>query len=326
MASFDPCSSLVVPFLDKSGGGYACWSSLLSLLPSETIGYTRSECSTNPNARLAFRGDSGVILLSKYPIGATVESLVLPGAESRISVIRAPIQLPSGSDLDVYCTQFTLPGEGFSRPYGGRYGNGKTGDAAWQEELKLQANKLISFVNKRSRATGTRAIVSGTFYTGPDSPGSSDIPVMAFHVEAYNLLTAALGIAVPFDYVPTCTECFNNPLVKTPTQSGRWTSYSLLANIARTSVRQAQVILTEPVLEVQSELDSGAPYSIPISPYYGMRSVVAIFPIISFRSVVLHFRPQFTPHRPVIFLRFRAKEPHLDESIRKLASFSRPRP
>ena len=265
------CTDQVTPILVSSGEpGKECWACAITSLEGDaSIGDTRAECTTDPLARLAFRGGSGVTLLSRYPIHDP-EQYVLPSTDWRSNVIRAPITIDNGAAVDTYCAILTSPVTGITRPYTGAYGNGLTDIDAWRAELMLQIGRVTSWVAAKSGTTRTRALVSGQFYAGPEVNGAT-----AYNVDAYHLLTSSLPLAVARDFAPSCTFCADNPISTPPgtkpSGTSTWTSYTLLSNIPVTDVRASSIILTTPSIPY-------AGYTIPVSPYYGFRTSVRIAP------------------------------------------------
>src|SRR5207248_1409388 len=115
------------------------------------------------------------------------------------------------------------------------------------------------WIDRRSGAPRTRAIVAGQFYAGPEVPGA-----VAYNVDAFRALTMAFPLAVAGDFAPSCTFCADNtistPPGSKPSGTSTWTNYSLLSGIPVTDVRASSIVLREQAIDV------GA-YKIPVSPY-----------------------------------------------------------
>ncbi|HEY1958788.1 MAG TPA: hypothetical protein VGH28_24405 [Polyangiaceae bacterium] len=260
---------------------------------------TQSSCTTNPLARYAYNGDTGVMLLSTHPFLSGTQSdagapdgglppddapglWVFPATEYRAGVIRAPVDLTAGTTLstklDVYCAILTTPATGAERPYTGNYGGGGTTSAdQWLAENVLQANQLVSFVTSTSGARKRRAIIAGDYYTGP-ALGS----LQALNQQSFDTLTKSLPLAMAPSYSPACTLCGDNPLVNAAGSGNEsvWSSYSLLNGLAVPEVQSNTVVLKELTATTNlSEFggDAGA-LQIPPSFYYGMRTVVRVRP------------------------------------------------
>jgi hypothetical protein len=273
----------LLPLLTGTPEDRACWSCIFTqILSYETVSFVRDKCATEPRARHVFRGADGILLLSKYPI-AGPEAWVLPATEWRVSVYRAPVTLDNGANLDAYCTVLTTPATScLTRPYTGAYGNnGKDCIEQWTNELILQSGKLVSWVKAKSVALKAKAVVAGEFCAGPGyNDGTKDV-LKARYPDAYSKLVEALAVGIPEGYVPKCTFCANNPIItpppNPPTGDSSWTTMVLLGNIPVTTVRSAEITLKAPVVSVTGAGDAGT-LMIPVSSYYGFRSVLRIEP------------------------------------------------
>ena len=278
----------------------ACYSCNITQLESgATFANTHTACTTNPQARFAFNGDTGVVLLSTRPFlnaaptdGGVPDGglppddatalYVFPSTEFRAGVIRAPVDLSAGggfsTKLDVYCAILTTPATSNQRPYTGQYGGGGTTyPAQWLNENTLQAKRLGEYVKAVSGARKRRAIIAGDFYAGP---GGGNL--QALNQVSYDTLTQVLPLAVAPDYTPACNFCGTNPLVAFggQTTASSWSSYALLSDLAVPEVLSNAVILKE----LTATTDPGAfgfdagTLAIPPSFYYGMRTVVRVRP------------------------------------------------
>ncbi|MGD0525290.1 MAG: hypothetical protein ABSE49_09110 [Polyangiaceae bacterium] len=251
-----------------------CWTcALFSLQGTATIAQARSECTTDVHAGLAFTGQSGTVVLSRYPI-TNAEQWVLPATDWRSAIVRAPITLPGGKALDTYCMLLTDPVSSLTVPYTGAYGNGTTDVTAWLAELTLQVQKVVAYVQRKS--PGIPAVVAGEFYTGPAA--SDGTP--SLNPTAYQIFASTFALAATSSGPPGCTFCATNPILSppgsTPSDTNELTSYPLLANIPVTDVRSTSLELETPFLDA-GLTDAGA-YIVPLSPYYDYRATLRIRP------------------------------------------------
>ncbi len=227
----------------------------------------RTQCTTNPRAGLAFGGQSGTMILSRYPLSDT-ETVVLPGTWNRRVITRATATLPNGARVGVYCNHLTPVFEGSAFPYTGRYGCGQTGREGWVAEQTAQARALIAYVQRRD-ASG-RAIILGDFNSGPGSrAGQPEIVEAA--PETYAVLTGAFREAVPAGYVPQCTFCPDNAL--TDNSAPEWIDHIFLRGFATDAVRRAERTFTTASVNVQ-----GRAQPVHVSDHYGMRAVLSVAP------------------------------------------------
>ncbi len=273
------CSLKMLPLLSSiaTADDKACYSCMFVHLAGwESIADIRTQCSTVPKARFADGGDVATILLSKYPID-NATSWLIGSTEWRVNIIRAPITLSNNAQVDVYCTQLTTPGSGMTRPYTGYYGGGKsTSDEQWQQELYLQAHKLVSYVQAQSVPTKRKAVIVGTIYSGPAVATSN---LSEVNVEAYNTISGAFPPAWPQDYTPSCTLCNDNTLLHPPpatSTSESWQSFVFLSNIAATDVKSDSTFWKDQVVDVPKSATDPTTYKVPLSTHYGFRSVIKI--------------------------------------------------
>ena len=251
-----------------------CWGcAAMNLQGAATIAQTRTACTTDVHAGYAFDGQTGSVVLSRYPIGKA-EQWVLPGTNWRASIIRAPVMLPGGKELDAYCLLVSDPVSSLTTPYTGAYGNGKTDVTAWLAELELQLQKTVAYVQRKS--PGIPAVVAGEFYTGPAAADGTP----SINPSAYQILSSAFAIAATSSGPPGCTQCASNPILSppgtTPANTNELTSYALLANVPVTDVLSASVQLQMPFLDA-GLTDAGA-YIVPLSTYYDYRATIHVRP------------------------------------------------
>ena len=271
------CLGELLPLVGGTEEAKACYACAFNQLASfGSPEQMRAACLDNPKARYAWNGDSGTFLLSKYPIGEA-EAWVLPSTDLRVVVLRAPVLLPSGESLDVYCTRLSEPVDGIARPYTGQYGAGKQGLEAWQQELYLQADKLVKYVQSRSAASGSRGVLASTLYSGPEYANGSTKVLDAINPVAFQTVSNAFPLAVPSAFVPSCTWCANNPIMSPPggTSGGssHWESFVFLVKTPASDIVSAEVFLKDATIPVTA---NGSAFSIPVSPLYGFRSRVRL--------------------------------------------------
>jgi hypothetical protein len=250
----------------------ACWMCSLGQIYSRTsFADARTACTTEPDARLTWGGQSPIILISRLPL-ANRKQWVLPAAFERIGIVSATVTPPNGASFDVHCAQLTSPGDGSILPYVGQYGNGLgSGADAWRQELLLQSGKLVHYVEQASGATRRRAILAGEWQTGPTVPNV----IGPSYPESYAVLSAAFPLAIPPGQIPECTVCQDNPIWsppgQTPLSQPSLTNFAMLSGIPVTDVRAASVLLKENVVPFKT-------YTIPVSPFYDFRTTVRIRP------------------------------------------------
>jgi len=260
-------------------GEPTCWSCALADFESGATWSTlETDCEQNPQAGLAFEGDVGTIILSRFPVLSS-DQFVLPGTQWRIAVSRAVLAVGTSTTLDFYCAVLDVPYTGPTHPYVGQYGGGATAsDGEWAAEQLLQAQKLVAYVDRSSVELGRRAILAGNFEAGGSWAAQSITGVSAATTFA-ELNTFPL--ATTPGYVPQCTTCAANPITTPPgsalTAASTWTVFSLLANIPTTDVTSSGVVLDQPLISVEPP-EGGAPYEIPASPNYGYQATIRVRP------------------------------------------------
>ncbi len=254
------CIESVTTLLLGGDDSLQCYACLATNLPTESFGDMRQLCTTEPNATLAFRGQSGVLILSKHPL-RDGEAYVLPGTWNRRVVAAATVELPNGRDVDVYCNHLTPIFDSLAFPYTGAYGNDQVGADAWAAEQLLQAEKLIAYVGRRS---GERpAFVLGDMNAGPASMG-----VVDEGRATYERLAGAFAPAVAAGFVPRCTHCPDNPNVS-DASAPVWIDHIFLHGIDPSAVQSTEVTFTEATVSTPSG-------NVPLSDHYGLRSVVTV--------------------------------------------------
>jgi endonuclease/exonuclease/phosphatase family metal-dependent hydrolase len=245
-----------------------CYACIITQLPTETFGYMRNSCSTVVNQDLAFRGQNGVMILSRHPL-KDEEELVIPGTWNRRTILSATAELPNGAELDIYCNHLTPLFDSFTFPYTGQYGDGMTDVGGWQAEQELQAEKLINYVTETS---GDRpAVILGDLNTGRAFPAQD---IVAEGEETLNLLEAAFAPAYTAEYLeaPLCTFCSTNPVTNPtddPAETSVWIDHIQLHNLESDSVLSTARIFDEDVVPVDDMM-------VPLSDHFGMRSVIDV--------------------------------------------------
>ena len=134
--------------------------------------------------------------------------------------------------------------------------------------------RLTAYIQAKSGVSKVKAVLAGEMYTGPQLGGAQ-----ATNIDAFTALSSVFPLALAPDFTPGCTFCADNPIFAPPgTAPGgasSFTTYVMLSGMPVTDVRESSVILQDPVINVTS--DAGA-YRIPLSPYYGLRTVVRVRP------------------------------------------------
>lgn len=262
----DRCVGSVVSLLTAGPMGLRCYGCLAPQLTTETFAAIRTSCTTNARAGLAFGGQSGTMILSRYPLSET-ETVVLPGTWNRRVITRATATLPNGLRVGVYCNHLSPVFEGPNFPYTGRYGCGDAGRDGWSREQLAQARELVAYVRRRD--PGGRALILGDFNSSPASaPGQ--VVVNEEAPETFALLRAAFTPAVPAGFVPRCTFCPENVL--TGNTSPVWIDHVFVQGIPAAAVRSAERTFTTPTVTVPG----AAP--VHLSDHYGFRSTLVLAP------------------------------------------------
>jgi endonuclease/exonuclease/phosphatase family metal-dependent hydrolase len=265
------CVPTVAPLLFGDVQQQRCYACVITQLPTETFGFMRNSCATDPKQDLAFRGDNGVMILSRHPL-KNVDELVVPGTWNRRTILHATVELPNGAELDTYCNHLTpifTVGEFDINtfPYTGQYGDGTTGPSGWQAEQELQAQKLINHVTTTS---GSRpAVILGDLNAGH---AFADEGIVAEGEATLDLLETVFVPAYTADFTPLCTFCTTNPVTNPdsdPDVASVWIDHIQLHNLTADSVVSTERIYDEDVVPVGDEM-------VPLSDHFGMRSVVTV--------------------------------------------------
>lgn len=262
------CFSSVAGLLTGVGpamqAGLRCYGCFVPNLPTETLASIRSTCTTNARGGLAFGGQSGTMILSRYPLTDT-ETLVIPGTWNRRVITRATVNLPSGARVGVYCNHLTPVFEGTAFPYTGRYGCGDVGRDGWIREQRAQAERLVAEVRRREGTTG-RAVILGDFNAGPrNAAGQPELTDEAG--ETFSYLSQQFTLAAPSGFVPRCTYCPDN--ANNPDAEPTWIDHVFLHNFAAGATRSTERTFTEATVTVP-----GQAARVPLSDHYGVRVVL----------------------------------------------------
>ncbi len=256
------CTTEVLPLLTgENENQQRCYACIATQLPTSTFATIRESCATVVNQDLAFDGQNGVMLLSKYPLNDSAE-WVIPGTWNRRTILRATVELPSGAELDTYCNHLTPIFGGITFPYTGQYGKGNTDAAGWQAEQELQAEKLIAHVEATS---GERpAVILGDLNAGLEFPSEN---IDGEGEPTFELLADAYTPAYTSDYTPECTFCSENPV--TDTENDVWIDHILLHQLDDSTITETERVFDENVVPVEGMM-------VPLSDHFGIRSVLTL--------------------------------------------------
>ena len=271
-------------FLDSRGP--ACGICVLAQYQSyERMKDIRSLCSIDPRTRSAFRGANGSLLLSRYPFVVT-EGFLFPHLFVwNSAALHATVRVDNGAELDVFCgATSTVFGDCTlaRNPLPTYYGESADGSTpvdcidGSMNAQRLLHTQLRDWVKARAGVARSKIIVSGDFYSGP-ALGNG---VGALNPENFAVLAQSFGLGIPAGFSPVCLSCDGNPLRASagalPTLEGAWTRGNLLQNIPVTAVRSLKRTNDATVLD--ADVGEGDRRAIPISQYYGVRTVLRIAP------------------------------------------------
>jgi hypothetical protein len=255
-----------------------CWMcALTQMAGEETTEWVREACTGDPEARYAYRGSLGLAVLSKYPIGEA-SSWRLPSTGWQRGLLHVPVELPNEVPLDVYCGDLTLPVAGILFPYVGHYGGDAQGDARWVAEQFLQAQHVVRIIDDHTGASGVRVVLANTTYAGPAYAQGAKQILVEQSPEVFELLSKTFAPLVPPGYVPSCTQCVNNPVLtefdsEDYPVADAWTTHLLGRGFSENAVKSTTVTFREASYEVTV---ADGVRKIPPSSQYGLRSVLRI--------------------------------------------------
>jgi endonuclease/exonuclease/phosphatase family metal-dependent hydrolase len=276
------CSGSAIPLFSKP----RCYGCLAPSLPTEKIGDIRTRCNDPNNVNpLAFRGQSGTMLLTRLPVVGTPEDHVIPAAWNRRNIIGATVTVPSGANVDVYCTHLTPIFRSSLYPYTGQHGANEdgtsaTGAKAWENEQYLQAKKLIDWAAMRSGAN--KALIIGDMNAGRGAASGSAHPALQDEgARTIDRFEAIYTHAVTSSYDPGCTFCpppsdpntaddLTNPLVSAG-EHAVWIDHVFLKGIDASAIKASERNLTE----FDVSVEAGATM-IPHSDHFGFTTTVTI--------------------------------------------------
>lgn len=257
----EECFAEVAALILGSAQQQECYACLVTQLPTSTFAEIRSSCPADPNQNIAFEGQNGVMILSKHPL-SNENDWVIPGTWNRRVILSARAALDGGQSLDVYCNHLTPIFNGAAFPYTGEYGNGLRGAAGWEAEQRLQAQKLIDYVETTSGETP--AVIMGDMNAGRAFP---DRDIVAEGEATLDLLESVFPAAYAPDYEPQCTFCDTNPI--TDTDASVWIDHILLYNLTSEAVTATERTFDENVVPVEDAL-------VPLSDHFGVQSTLTV--------------------------------------------------
>jgi endonuclease/exonuclease/phosphatase family metal-dependent hydrolase len=268
------CSGPAASLLFGGADGTRCYGCFAPLLPASSFADMREQCTTNKNAGLAFNGQSGVVLLSRYPL-TNAEAHVLPGTWNRRAILRATVTLPNGAVVDTYCNHATPVFTGMFYPYTGLYGAGPSSNK-WANEQILQAKKLSDYVAAK---TGPgRALILGDFNASREvKDGTGTVIIKADATQSLDILDQSFTPAVAAGYAPACTYCPDNGNVE-PNDPGapEWIDHIYTKGIPAAATKLTERLFTDAIVPATSSM--GAAVMVPLSDHYGLRSVITVAP------------------------------------------------
>lgn len=261
------CFDSVQPEFMVNEQSLRCYACVATSVPTQTFGDMRDLCTTEPQAEFTFGGQSGVVVLSRYPIVESVVN-VLPSTWSRRVIVSSTIDVAGAGTVDVHCAHLTPLFNAPIFPYTGDYGDGATTFTGWAVENRLHVERLVEWVNDRSR--DSRAIVLGSMNVGREHVDDSGIVVTDEGVESFTIIEENYAFGVAEEYVPSCTMCPENPITG-HVSSPVWVDHIFLKNLEPSSVTATERRYTEPVIDLESQS-----LTIPLSDHYGLRSSIVL--------------------------------------------------
>ena len=256
------CLGEVTALLLGDAAALRCYSCLATSLPTESFADMRELCTTEANADVAFRGQSGQMIVSRFPL-QNARAHVLPGTWNRRVIVSATVILPNDAEVDVHCNHLTPVFDSLAFPYTGAYGMDLVGPDAWAAEQTLQARKLAAYVEGSSLP----AVVLGDF-----NAGRAYMDSLAAEAPAtMDVLEEAFQPGVADDYPPTCTFCPGENQNFVEESESVW-----IDNIFFFRLESAEILGTERTF-VDAIVDAEGTM-VPLSDHYGLRTTVRLTP------------------------------------------------
>ncbi len=236
--------------------GQPCQECIVANQAAPDVSTLIAMCSAKDGSAEAFEEQTGLLLLSRWPLSNT-GYLKLESSLADRGVLRAQVQ-SSGGEVDLYCTHLAASlGE---VPYTGAYGS-------WQGERVAQIEQLLPWV-EQTRAPGGKAAFMGDLNCGPATslarPASPD---------AFQRFDDAGFIAPYASDDGRCTFCANNPLngFASDMDEGALIDHVLLSGFDDAASISAQRVLDGPV----TLTDGGADIESAHSDHYGVNVMVS---------------------------------------------------
>jgi len=216
-----------------------------TLAPSE-IG---TECALSSVNTTAYQDQSGILLLSKYPLKSK-DYLRLESSFGDRGVLAASIESKALSSTDVYCTHLVATQTDIDYP--GTHGS-------WSGERAVQIDALTQFI-KGKRSNDDSVVLMGDLNCGPEGNDVAGEDPDGFA----RLIDSGLSA----DYVTKksfeCTFCADNPLVPSSSPS-LMLDHVLFSNLPKNLSQNAQRIFGRPIT-IQVD---GKPVETMHSDHYG---------------------------------------------------------
>lgn len=238
------CAGQFVTMLAGDRDQKRCFNCLvISSLADESHAATKYTCTTDNRDYQAFNGQTGSMVLSRYPL-SDVDTFHLPSTSYRRVVHYAKVAIERDKSIDFFCGELTAS-FGQLVPYHGHYAPDPKQDP-WLQEQLLQAKRVVDFVKNKS--SGRPAIIAGDWatsqaYLSPDGKTKIDDQNGA----VLDFLGKAFVPALPPGFTPLCIECAApaNPY------NGDLNVFQLrtfLANMPASAAVEASTFFTEPVV------------------------------------------------------------------------------
>ncbi len=259
-----------------------CYGCVAPLLSGTKLSQIRSICTTNPKGGLAYGGQDGVMILSRFPL-SNITAYVLPSTWTRRTILHADATLPNGT-VGIYCNHLSPIFNGEADPtltYTGQYGadaSGKeaTGKDAWANEQLLQAKQLVAYVTKTSG--NGRAVILGDFNASRTDVAAGISLKGGDGLATLDTLEQAFTPAVAANFKPECTFCTTNPnmTLADVADDSKSIDRIYMKSIAATAVTSTAVTRKAATIDGVNEADDNKPVKVPLSDHYGLQSVITM--------------------------------------------------